>query len=59
MALRLRRVLPRTDRTEVDLRDSDLRGADLSGAVCSDVRLDGARWDDTTRWPAGFEPPVA
>jgi uncharacterized protein YjbI with pentapeptide repeats/endonuclease YncB( thermonuclease family) len=42
------------------LVDADLRGAILS-ADLRDAKLDGAalahvRWDDTTRWPEGFDP---
>jgi len=37
-----------------DLRDADLRDACLGGAC-----LGGARWNEFTRWPAGFTPPEA
>ncbi len=51
--------LVEADLTEADLRDADLCGADFTGAVLTDVRLDGAVWDDTTVWPEGHEPPIA
>jgi uncharacterized protein YjbI with pentapeptide repeats len=49
-----------------DLRDSDLEGADLRGSrlggatLCRarlrSVKLEGALYDDATRWPPGFDP---
>jgi uncharacterized protein YjbI with pentapeptide repeats len=51
-------VLVEADLRGCDLRDADLRGADLTGAILDDVDLRGARWDDTTRWPEGFDPPA-
>ena len=36
------------------LYGADLTGADLTGAV-----LSGATYNAKTRWPVGFEPPVA
>ena len=39
---------------DADLRDADLRDACLGGAC-----LGGARWNEFTRWPAGFTPPEA
>jgi hypothetical protein len=42
----------------VILRDADLRGANLTGADLSGADLADVRADDTTRWPAGFQPPV-
>lgn len=39
-----------------NLGDADLRGADLSGASFIDSNLHGARYDESTRWPPGFDP---
>jgi Pentapeptide repeats (8 copies) len=44
-----------------DLRGADLRGADLRSSTMGIKRwpqplLAGARYDASTRWPAGFEP---
>jgi hypothetical protein len=36
---------------DADLRSADLRGANLTGAYFT-----GARFDEDTRWPAGFDP---
>jgi len=33
-----------------------LRGADLSSAILTGTRLDGAEYDDSTIFPAGFNP---
>jgi hypothetical protein len=46
---------------EAVLEHADLTGADLRGAIFHDARLEGAdlndaKWDDTTAWPAGFDP---
>ncbi|MGV3722636.1 MAG: pentapeptide repeat-containing protein [Actinomycetota bacterium] len=41
---------------EADLATADLRGADLRGATLLGVDLTGARYDDSTRWPAQFDP---
>ena len=38
---------------------TDLRGADLTGATLEGARFIGAEWDETTRWPEGYEPPPA
>lgn len=43
---------------DVILRDADLRGANLTGANLDGADLTGVRADDTTRWPAGYQPPV-
>ena len=51
-------VLVEADLRGCDLRDADLCGADLTGAILDDVDLRGARWDERTRWPEGFEPPA-
>jgi uncharacterized protein YjbI with pentapeptide repeats len=37
-----------------DLSKADLTGADLNGAV-----LKGAKYDQNTKWPAGFDPAAA
>lgn len=34
-------------------------GADLRGAILDDVKMEGARYDATTRWPYGFDPKAA
>jgi uncharacterized protein YjbI with pentapeptide repeats len=39
-----------------DLRQADLRGADLSEAALDDAQLSGARADEKTLWPPGFDP---
>ena len=44
-----------TDLQEADLRRSRLGGATLCGADLAGVRLDGALFDDSTRWPQGFD----
>lgn len=49
-------VLAEADLRWADLRSADLSGADLSGAVLTEADLGGARWNETTRWPAGFSP---
>ncbi|HXZ70197.1 MAG TPA: pentapeptide repeat-containing protein, partial [Streptosporangiaceae bacterium] len=36
-----------------------LRGADLTGCDLSSTILDGARYDQQTRWPVGFDPVAA
>lgn len=38
-----------------DLRAADLVGADLTGAVMG-MSVADARYDETTRWPEGFDP---
>jgi uncharacterized protein YjbI with pentapeptide repeats len=49
---------------EADLRGADLRGADLRGADLRGANLTGAKmehicFDDQTRWPSGFTPPLS
>jgi hypothetical protein len=44
--------------SDVVLRTADLRGANLTSADLTGADLTGVRTDDTTRWPAGFLPPV-
>lgn len=39
-----------------DLRGVDLRGVDVSGADFDGIDLRGARADDFTKWPQGFDP---
>jgi hypothetical protein len=39
-----------------DLRRVDLCGEDLSAADLEGINLSGARADDRTRWPVGFDP---
>jgi uncharacterized protein YjbI with pentapeptide repeats len=61
-----RASLKGTDLTKADLRNSVLRGADLHGAKLQGANLMGADltqadltnalYDDTTRWPTGFDP---
>ena len=46
--------LPPALSVPASLYGADLTGADLTGAV-----LSGATYNAKTRWPVGFEPPVA
>jgi uncharacterized protein YjbI with pentapeptide repeats len=39
-----------------NLRGANLCGADFNGAWLPGTNLTGARYDATTRWPAGFRP---
>lgn len=41
------------------LSQARLRGADLTGCDLSRTILDGARYDQQPRWPAGFDPVAA
>ena len=50
--------LVEADLTDADFTGADLTGADLTGSMLVGARFHAARWDDTTRWPEGFEPPV-
>jgi uncharacterized protein YjbI with pentapeptide repeats len=45
--------------TETALAQARLHGADLTDCDLSRTVLDGARYDQQTRWPAGFDYPVA
>jgi uncharacterized protein YjbI with pentapeptide repeats len=47
--------LSRAELLYTDLSGADLRGADLRTHL-STAKLKGARYDETTRWPAGFQP---
>ncbi|HXW01370.1 MAG TPA: pentapeptide repeat-containing protein, partial [Anaerolineae bacterium] len=38
---------------------ADLREVDLSQADLSETMLRGAKYNDMTRWPAGFDPTSA
>jgi uncharacterized protein YjbI with pentapeptide repeats len=42
-----------------DLRDAYLLMTDFGDATLADVRFTGAVWDQSTQWPAGFDPPYA
>ncbi len=42
------------DLSNADLRLADLRGTDVSQALLTDAQLLGARFDETTAWPDGF-----
>jgi hypothetical protein len=49
-------IVGRVDMTRAELRHADLRGVDLSQANLSEALLYGARYDENTRWPFGFDP---
>jgi uncharacterized protein YjbI with pentapeptide repeats len=44
-----------SDLTQADLAGADLTGADLTDASLVGTTLKGARYDDTTRFPSGFD----
>jgi hypothetical protein len=44
------------DLSAANLRYADLRGADLRGASLFTAVMDGAVYDEETRWPVGFDP---
>jgi hypothetical protein len=51
------------DLSGADLRYAKLSGANLmdavlTGANLTDANLESAKWNDKTRWPAGFTPPA-
>lgn len=65
--------LSEADLLQADLTGCDLRGArlnranllgailvgaDLTGADLTAATLTAATWDDTTRWPRGYQPPA-
>ncbi len=50
-----RKVLP----DKLVLAQARLHGADLTDCDLSRTVLDGARYDQQTRWPAGFDPVAA
>ena len=52
-------LLVEADLRGCDLREADLRGADFSSATLEGADLRDAKWDDTTRWPQGFDPEAA
>jgi hypothetical protein len=46
------------DLSDANLNGSDLRGADFTGAKFDDLSLESGKFDETTRWPAGYlQPP--
>jgi uncharacterized protein YjbI with pentapeptide repeats len=47
------------DLTDADFTGADLTGADLTASLLDGARFHAARWDGTTRWPEGFDTPVA
>lgn len=47
--------LVRADVAYADLCGADLRGADLRARL-GGANLQGARYDETTRWPSSFHP---
>jgi Pentapeptide repeats (8 copies) len=44
------------DLSRADLRNSNLKGTRLEGANLEGVQLEGAAYDETTRFPLGFDP---
>lgn len=44
---------------KADLRGATLWGVDLNGADLQDTRLRGAKYDQDTNWPGGFDPQAA
>jgi len=47
------------DLTDADMSHSDLSGADLTGCRLVRTHLDHITWNQETRWPIGFTPPVS
>tara|TARA_B100001175_G_C19488990_1_gene631522 strand:+ start:49 stop:297 length:249 start_codon:yes stop_codon:yes gene_type:complete len=41
----------------VDLSFADLGGVDMSDTLFENIKLEGARHDESTQWPENFEPP--
>lgn len=52
-------VLDHVDLTKAGLQNADLRMASLKEAVLTGIDLTGARYDEKTVWPAGFDPDKA
>jgi len=52
-------ALDHVDLTNADLQNADLRMASLKEAVLTGIDLTGARYDEKTVWPAGFDPDKA
>jgi uncharacterized protein YjbI with pentapeptide repeats len=46
------------DLSSTALHYADLRGADLTGANLAGAELERAKYDERTRFPAGFQPPA-
>jgi hypothetical protein len=46
------------DLTGADLTDTNLHKADFTGATLDEATLDGASFDERTKWPAGFVLPA-
>jgi hypothetical protein len=44
------------DLSRADLRNTNLKGTRLEGANLEDIQLEGAAYDETTRFPLGFDP---
>jgi uncharacterized protein YjbI with pentapeptide repeats len=58
-AILIQSRLTRANLRYADLRDACLVGADLRGARgLEQAHLTGVIYDDTTRWPTGFELPT-
>ncbi len=51
--------LSHADLWDANLRDANLRGADLSGTNLGAANLRGAIFDQSTKWPDGFDPIAA
>ena len=51
--------LNQADLWDANLRDANLRGADLSGTNLGAANLRGAIFDQSTKWPDGFDPIAA
>lgn len=51
--------LSHADLWDANLRDADLRGADLRGTNLGVANLRGAIFDQSTKWPTGFDPIAA
>lgn len=51
--------LSRANLLGADLSNAQLAGTDLRGAILRRADLSGARYDDHTLWPEGFDPEMA